>query len=173
MNSNTLFLVSFAFYRNLYFIVVISKHFRLNHQSCIFENGFLKIVKKKPTTSSLENSSMYTFMLFCCCRFSPFTSSCVLVWLIFGSAKNTAFLAKQTPELVASLAAATRVSHWEACQNTFSESARFTQSIICGNAADRWEISGCFCCEHDIVGVENLLSARYNWLAFFLGGKHG
>lgn len=77
---------------------------------------------------------MYTFMLFfpCCCRSSPFTSPCGLVWLIFGSAKNAAFLAKQTPELVA--------LHWQQltlCQNTFSESGGFTWSIICGNVADR------------------------------------
>lgn len=43
---------------------------------------------------------MYTFMLSCCCSASPFTPSCVLVRLLCGSA-NAAFLAKQTPELVA------------------------------------------------------------------------
>lgn len=137
MNSNVhVNLVSFAFYMNLHFIVLIFKHFSLNHQSCIFKNVFLTIVYKNETLN-LENSCMYTFMLFCCCRSSPFTSSCVLVWLIFGSAKNAALLARQTRACGTSLAAANRVSHWEACQNTFSESGRFTWSIICGNVADR------------------------------------
>lgn len=101
---------SFTFCMILHFIVLIFKHFSLNHQPCICKN-FLKSSLKNETLN-LKNSCMSAFMLF-----FAVVDSHHLLHLVYLFGEYLVLLRTQhswqsnTPELVAaSLAAAKCVS---------------------------------------------------------------
>lgn len=121
---------------------------------------------------------MYTFMLFCCCKSSPLTSFCVLVWLIFGSATNAAFLAEQTPELAAlprkQLAVCPTGGHVKTpsinrldSPGQLSVEMTLTDETFQAVLAASMKLQGQKgCCLPGICPITG-------WLFFPLGGKHG